>query len=214
MAGTRPNLLLEDRYSDQVIVGVDEVGRGAWAGPVVVGAVVINRDKLVTGIQDSKKLNAHNREKLSTVITTHHACSLGLASVDEISEFGVNEAIFIAVERALALLTIRPTFMMIDGNYRKQFSIPSLNVIQGDNLSTSIAAASIIAKVHRDNLMHQLALLFPEYCWQSNVGYGTAAHRQALLQYGLCQHHRITYKPIATILKRLPIMAHKNWTVC
>lgn len=192
-----PNLSLEDQHPGRIIVGVDEVGRGAWAGPVVVGAVIINRDKITKGIKDSKKLTEDLRDKISNELMQNHICGIGSASVEEIEILGINKATFVAIERALVSLPASPTFMLIDGNYKKKFSIPSVDIIKGDSISMSIAAASIIAKVHRDNLMKQLAFEFPQYSWHTNVGYGTKVHAQALLQYGICMHHRITYKPVA-----------------
>ena len=183
-----------------LIAGVDEVGRGAWAGPLVVGSVIIDPAKPISGIKDSKKLSPINRERISSLLWQDHDCSIGIASVDEINKLGLNPATFLAIERALSGLSKVPEVAFIDGNYQHQFKTHTVNIIRGEDRSISIAAASIIAKVYRDNIMKSLADDFPNYGWQGNVGYGAPAHVEGSQKYGCCLHHRINYKPIAEIL--------------
>lgn len=199
-----PDLSIEQKYSNYVIAGVDEVGRGAWAGPVVAGAVIV-RNSIIKGINDSKKLSKKKRQELNNAIWQEYNCSIGVASVKEINDNGINQATFIAIDRALEKLSDKATMAFIDGNYNKKFIIPSVNILKGDSKSLSIAAASIIAKVYRDHIMANLSEKFSPYKWGKNVGYGTKHHLEMLLEYGCSPHHRINYKPIAKILqKNLP----------
>jgi ribonuclease HII len=195
-----PDLSLESKYSNYVIAGVDEVGRGSWAGPVVAGAVIFNQTNMIESINDSKKLTAQKRKKLSILIWELHICAIGMASVEEINELGINPATFLAIERALESLPNRASLALVDGNYKKKFKISSIDVTKGDSKSLSIAAASIVAKVYRDNLMQELAKEFPAYGWERNAGYGTKIHIESLHKYGPCPHHRIHYKPVANAI--------------
>ena len=191
-----PTLELENIYATQVIAGIDEVGRGALAGPLVAAAVIINpQAEIPNSIDDSKKLSGATRVKLSQIILKNHVCAIGQTSVSEINSMGLTKATLCAINRAIEGLRTKPAMLLIDGNYSFQFDVPSLNIIKGDSKSISIAAASIIAKVYRDNLMHNLALLFPHYGWHSNVGYGAAVHLNAIAEYGISEHHRINYRP-------------------
>jgi ribonuclease HII len=190
------NFSIESQYSDHVIAGIDEVGRGAWAGPVVAGAVIITQPDLFNEIIDSKETSLRTREKLSSDILRDHHCGIGLATVEEINILGLNPAIFLAMERAIIALPIRPTLALVDGNYKLTLPVKSLSIIKGDQKSISIAAASIIAKIYRDNLMKNLATQQPEYLWRNNVGYGTARHMEMIKKHGISKHHRKNFKPI------------------
>lgn len=190
------NFSIEDNYRNDIIAGIDEVGRGAWAGPVVAGAVIITQTALLNEIIDSKATTPQQRELLSREILRDHHCGIGVATVEEINLLGLNPAIFLAMERALASLSLRPTLALVDGNYKLSLPIKSLSIIKGDQKSISIAAASIIAKAHRDALMRTLATYHPQYLWDSNVGYGTAAHVEKIKEHGISKHHRKTFRPI------------------
>jgi len=195
-----PNLLLEKQYRGEIVAGIDEVGRGAWAPPLVAGACIIKEGFPVEGIDDSKKINSTNREKLSNLINQNHLTSIGSVSTSEINEVGLSKAIYIAIARAINLLPVKPTILLIDGNYTYDFGIKTQNIPKGDSKSISIAAASIVAKVYRDNLMKQLSLNYPDYKWDKNVGYGTQHHIDGLLTSGVSKHHRVNYKPIKKLL--------------
>lgn len=190
-----PDLSIESLYSNYVIAGVDEVGRGCLAGPLVVGAVIIRREGLIAGINDSKKLAVSKRESMSQLIHSNHICAIAVAEVEEINRLGINPATFLAINRALKNLPQLPNMALVDGNYKSKFTVPHVNVIQGDSKSISIAAASIIAKVYRDNLMRALDKQYPHYNWKQNVGYGTKTHLEGLKRHGLSSHHRMNYKP-------------------
>lgn len=193
------DLSIEKQYSNYVIAGVDEVGRGAWAGPVVVGAVIIDQHMNHSGIADSKSLSFKMRETLSQTIQAQHKCSIGTASPEEIDKLNINQAIKLSVERAIDALPQRPDLVLLDGNYSFDLSVKKINVIKGDSKSVSIAAASIIAKQYRDKLMMELEKGFQEYMWSKNVGYGTATHIDALKKHGATCHHRASYKPIKAL---------------
>ena len=194
------DLSIEKQYSNYVIAGVDEVGRGAWAGPVVVSAVIIDQTKCFYGIADSKSLSAAKRLELSHKIKNDHLYGIGSADPHEIDLLNINNAIKLAIERAIAELPIKPDLILLDGNYSFDLSVKKINVIKGDAKSISIAAASIIAKQYRDNLMVSLSNEFPAFMWDKNVGYGTLVHRQALTTNGITKHHRLSYTPIRSLL--------------
>ena len=187
---------IENKYSSHIIAGIDEVGKGAWAGPVVAAAVIIQQMELFNTIKDSKKLSAQKREELSSEILTNHHCGIGLATVEEINSLGLNPATFLAMERALKALTLRPTLALIDGNYKTTLPIKTINIIKGDQKSISIAAASIVAKTYRDALMQNLAIQYNQYLWEKNVGYGTAHHIEMIKKHGISKYHRKNFKPI------------------
>ena len=187
-----------------IVAGVDEVGRGPWAGPVTACAAIINRQELPSAIlnliDDSKKLKKKDREGAYTLLTNlpvkQFCYSLGYASVEEIDRINIRQAALLAMTRAIEGLTIKPDHCLIDGNALPTIAMPATCVIGGDDKSLSIAAASIIAKVERDRLMLELSKDFPEYGWESNAGYGTKVHQQAINDYGVCIHHRRSFKPI------------------
>jgi ribonuclease HII len=178
------------------IVGIDEAGRGPLAGPVVAAAVVLDLDKIIPGVNDSKKLSAAAREKLFSRITGESkALAVGEASVEEIDRLNILQATFLAMRRALETITLPWTLALVDGNLSIR-GIPESRqktIVRGDGLSASIAAASIIAKVTRDRIMKNYHECFPMYDFLSNKGYGTAVHRQRIFEFGLSEHHRRTF---------------------
>lgn len=183
-----------------IIVGVDEVGRGCWAGPLVASAVILGEP--ITGLKDSKKLTKTERERLAAEIeTSAQAFGLGWAEPALIDHLGVTSAIRLAVEQALTAITIPYDEIIIDGNYNFLARNPLAEaLIKADDSVPAVSAASIIAKVARDRFMTQAALEYPGYGFERHVGYGTALHQQALQQLGICGLHRRSYKPIQAIL--------------
>ena len=183
-------------YSDgyQVICGVDEAGRGPLAGPVCAAAVILPRGLEIPGLTDSKKLTDKKRRELFPIIKEQAvAYGIGLASHDEIDEINILQATYLAMERALAQLPVKPDIALIDGNRAKDFGLPVRTVVKGDSLSANIAAASILAKVTRDDLMLEMAEKYPEYGFEIHKGYGTKAHYAALTEHGPSPIHRMTF---------------------
>jgi len=178
----------------QLICGVDEAGRGPLAGPVCAAAVILPPEIDIPGLTDSKKLSDKRRRELFPVIKQQAtAYGIGLAGWEEIDEINILQATFLAMERAINALGIRPELALIDGNRAKDFGLPVKTVVKGDSLSASIAAASILAKVTRDDLMIQYAGQYPDYGFEIHKGYGTQAHYAALREFGPCPIHRITF---------------------
>ena len=188
---------IEDGFINQglgVICGVDEAGRGPLAGPVCAAAVILPKHLEIPGLTDSKKLSDKRRRELFPEIQRQAlAYGIGFASEKEIDEINILQATFLAMERALAQLSITPELALIDGNREKDFGIPVKTVIKGDSLSANIAAASILAKVSRDDLMLEMAREYPQYGFEVHKGYGTKAHYDALRLYGPCPIHRQTF---------------------
>jgi ribonuclease HII len=182
-----------------LVCGIDEVGRGPLAGPVVAAAVIIDRSRmprsLRTGIDDSKKLTAEEREEYAAALRSCAVIALGAASVGEIDRINILRASLLAMRRAVAALRERPTVALVDGNQAPLLPCPVHTVVGGDGLSLSIAAASIVAKVARDRLMQRLALRYEGYGWTTNVGYATAEHQAAIVRLGLTPHHRLSFQP-------------------
>lgn len=177
-----------------LICGVDEAGRGPLAGPVCAAAVILPHGLEIPGLTDSKKLSDKKRRELFPVIQREAlAYGIGLASREEIDEINILQATFLAMERALAALSVRPELALIDGNREKDFGLPVKTVVKGDSLSMNIAAASVLAKVTRDDLMLELAKEYPQYGFEIHKGYGTRAHYDALREYGPCPIHRTTF---------------------
>ena len=178
------------------IAGVDEVGRGPLAGPVVCAAVImpLEEDALVIGVDDSKKLSEKKREQLAEEIKSRALCYT-IIEIDEktIDEINILEATKLGMKKAIETLAIPPEVVLTDGNMTIDTHFPQHSVIHGDALSYSIGAASIIAKVYRDNLMDEFAKTYPQYAFDKNKGYGTAAHIQGIKEYGLCPIHRRTF---------------------
>lgn len=186
----------DSSYTEEikVICGVDEAGRGPLAGPVCAAAVILPRDLIIPGLNDSKKLSDKRRRELFPIIC-REAISYGIAfaSAEEIDEINILQATYLAMERALAQLTVKPDLALIDGNRAKDFGIPVQTVVKGDSLSANIAAASVLAKVSRDDLMLEMAKQYPEYGFDIHKGYGTKAHYEALRNHGPSPIHRATF---------------------
>jgi len=188
---------IENEYFSKgvnVICGVDEAGRGPLAGPVCAAAVILPANLEIPGLTDSKKLTDKRRRELFPLIKEKAiAYGIGFASEQEIDEINILQATFLAMERALAQLEVRPELALIDGNREKDFGIPVKTVVKGDSLSANIAAASILAKVTRDDVMLALAEDYPQYGFEIHKGYGTKAHYEALREYGASPVHRSTF---------------------
>ena len=188
---------IEDSFYSQgyqVICGVDEAGRGPLAGPVCAAAVILPKHLDIPGLTDSKKLTDKKRRELFPLIQERAvAYGIGLASQEEIDEINILQATFLAMERALAQLQVRPDLALIDGNREREFGVPVQTVVKGDSLSANIAAASVLAKVTRDDLMMELAQQYPQYGFEIHKGYGTKAHYEALRQYGASPIHRKSF---------------------
>ena len=178
----------------EIICGVDEAGRGPLAGPVCAAAVILPMNLDIPGLTDSKKLTDKKRRELFPVIKEQAiAYGIGLASHEEIDEINILQATYLAMERALAQLAVKPDIALIDGNRAKDFGLPVRTVVKGDSLSMNIAAASILAKVTRDDLMLEQAEKYPEYGFEVHKGYGTKAHYEALRAHGASDIHRKTF---------------------
>ena len=183
------------------IAGVDEVGRGCLAGPVFAAAVILNNNINIKNIKDSKKVTFKKRILLSNYIKKNSAYAIGSASVNEISKINILNASLLSMQRALDKLKLKPSIVYIDGLFApKNIKIKYRTFIRGDEKITSIAAASIIAKVSRDLFMIKLAKKYPKYNWHKNFGYGTSDHLKGLKKYGITKHHRKKFKPIHNIL--------------
>ena len=195
-----PDLTHERRLLGSVC-GVDEVGRGPLAGPVYAAAVILKPNTLPPGLDDSKKLTARRRAMAYDAIMAVAEVGTGCASVVEIDTHNILRASHIAMCRALAALPHEPAHALIDGNLiPKGLHLPATALVKGDGISLSIAAASIIAKVTRDRVMAKLAHDHPGYGWETNMGYPSVAHRAALRDLGVTQHHRRSFAPIHKIL--------------
>ena len=183
-------------YSEdiQVICGVDEAGRGPLAGPVCAAAVILPMDLELPGLTDSKKLTDKKRRELYPIIKEQAiAWGIGFASHEEIDELNILQATYLAMSRAIQALEGKADFALIDGNRAKDFGIPLKTVVKGDSLSASIAAASVLAKVARDDIMLEMAKEYPEYGFEVHKGYGTKQHYEALRQHGHCPIHRMSF---------------------
>lgn len=176
------------------VCGVDEAGRGPLAGPVCAAAVILPPHLEIAGLDDSKKLTDKRRRELFPIIKEQAvAYGIGLASHEEIDQINILQATFLAMERAIAQLEVRPDIALIDGNREKDFGLPVQTVIKGDSRSANIAAASVLAKVTRDMIMEEMAVEYPEYGFEIHKGYGTKAHYEALRTYGHSPIHRMTF---------------------
>lgn len=186
----------DENYAEgfHVICGVDEAGRGPLAGSVCAAAVILPPHTRIPGLNDSKKLTDKKRRELFPVICEQAlAYGIGMATEQEIDEINILQATFLAMQRAMDGLQVRPDLALIDGNRQKDFGLPVKTVVKGDSLSANIAAASVLAKVTRDDLMIRQAEQFPEYGFEIHKGYGTKAHYAALEQYGPSPIHRMTF---------------------
>ena len=183
------------------VAGVDEVGRGPLAGPVMAAAVVLDPAHMPKGLNDSKQLSAKVRERLSAEIMACAEGSVAHASVEEIDELNILRASHLAMKRAISTLSVPVDYVLVDGRMIPQgLNLPAQGIVKGDCQSLSIAAASIVAKVARDRLMVDLAQQHPDYGWHTNKGYGSKSHIQALQNLGPTPHHRRSFKPVHNML--------------
>ena len=198
---TMPPDLNIERARGGLVAGVDEVGRGPWAGPVVAAAVILDGNAIPQGIDDSKALTRARREVLFAALQASATIGVGQATVDEIEHLNILAAAMLAMARAVEDLGVVPGHALIDGNRAPDLPCPATTLVGGDRRSLSIAAASIIAKVTRDALMARLAADHPGYGWERNAGYGTQEHIAALDRLGVTVHHRRGFKPISRLLQ-------------
>tara|TARA_B100001057_G_scaffold206258_1_gene206980 strand:+ start:858 stop:1418 length:561 start_codon:yes stop_codon:yes gene_type:complete len=183
-----------------VTAGVDEVGRGCLAGPVVSAAVILKKSVNLKLLKDSKKISFRKRVEIAEHIKLHSTYAIGIASVEEILKLNILQAALLSMKRAIDRLSIIPELVLIDGNFAPKGLTNFKTIINGDEKIKSISAASIIAKVFRDQLMIKLSEKFNNYAWESNFGYGTKAHLIGLKKFGVTSHHRKGFKPIHKIL--------------
>jgi len=183
-----------------ITAGVDEVGRGCLAGPVVSAAVVLKKSINLNLLKDSKKISFNKREEVSEHIKKNSYYALGIASVEEILNLNILQASLLSMKRAIEKLEIKPGITLIDGNFAPRGLKNYKTIINGDEKIKVISAASIIAKVYRDRFMIRLSKKFSNYAWDRNFGYGTKAHFEGLKKFGVTSHHRKGFKPIHKIL--------------
>lgn len=183
-----------------IVAGVDEAGRGPLAGPVIAAAAILNPQCVPAGIRDSKALSEERRNDIADALMKVATVGVGVASVEEIDRLNILQASLLAMTRAVEALPVSPAACIIDGNIKPKLACPAYTVVKGDAKSLSIAAASIVAKATRDRMMRRLAREFPQYAWDSNKGYGVAAHFKALVAYGVTPHHRRSFAPIHNML--------------
>ena len=183
-----------------ITAGVDEVGRGCLAGPVVSAAVVLKKSINLNLLKDSKKISFNKREEVSEHIKKNSYYALGIASVEEILNLNILQASLLSMKRAILKLEIKPGLTLIDGNFAPKGLKNYKTIINGDEKIKVISAASIIAKVYRDRFMIRLSKKFSNYAWDRNFGYGTKAHLEGLKKFGVTSHHRKGFKPIHKIL--------------
>jgi ribonuclease HII len=198
-----PDFSIEMEQSFARICGVDEAGRGPWAGPVVAASVMFQAsDASPHGLNDSKKLSRTAREQLfEQLMATNIVYGIGIAPAEEIDHLNIWGATQLAMRRAVAAMPIAPEFALIDGKVNpKDFPCPTRAIVGGDGISLSIAAASILAKVTRDRLMDDYAKHYPHYGFERHAGYGTKRHQEALAEHGTCPIHRKSYAPIRALL--------------
>lgn len=196
-----PDMMLEAACPGPVC-GVDEAGRGPWAGPVSAGAVILDPARVPKGLNDSKKLTAKAREALELeIMDSAIAWGVGFASVEEIAELNILHAAGLAMRRAIEALQVTPVFALVDGNYRFKLPCDVKTVVGGDGISASIAAASILAKVARDRLMIEMDGVYPGYGFASHKGYHAQIHVDALQRLGPCPIHRRSWAPVRLVLE-------------
>lgn len=195
-----PTFEIEDSIPGR-IAGIDEAGRGPWAGPVVAAAVILDPENMPEGLRDSKKLSEKRREEIAAEIRATSIVGVGIATVEEIDEINILQATFLAMTRAEEELSVRPDACIVDGSQKPKLQAPAQMIVKGDAKSFSIAAASIIAKTTRDQMMRDLALEHPHYAWEKNKGYGAPAHRAGLDAHGVTPHHRRSFAPIRAMIE-------------
>jgi len=183
-----------------ITAGVDEVGRGCLAGPVVSSAVVLKETINLSILKDSKKISFKKRIEIAEHIKLNSIYAIGMASVEEILKINILQAALLSMKRAIDQLSVKPELILIDGNFAPQGLKNFKTIIDGDEKVKSISAASIIAKVYRDQLMIKLSEKFQNYAWERNFGYGTKAHMEGLKKFGIITHHRKGFKPIHKML--------------
>lgn len=187
-----------------LMAGVDEAGRGPLAGPVVAAAVILDDQRPIRGLADSKTLTALKRERLyDQIMARALCCSVAEASVEEIDTHNILQATMIAMRRAVDGLRLKPAKVLVDGNRLPTLSVLAEAIVKGDARVKAISAASILAKVHRDRLCEELHSQFPHYGFAAHKGYGTPEHLEALLRHGACVHHRRSFSPVAAALARM-----------
>ena len=172
---------------------MDEVGRGPLAGPVISAAIILNKEIIPEGINDSKKLSKKKRIIINEQLICHHSYAIGMATVEEIDKINILQASLLSMKRAILGLNIAPKSILVDGNKLPDLEYKMYPIVKGDSKSVSIAAASIIAKVYRDKLMEDLSIQYPGYYWEKNSGYGTKQHLLALNNLGVTPIHRKTF---------------------
>ena len=183
-----------------ITAGVDEVGRGCLAGPVVSAAVILKENINLKLLKDSKKISFKKRIEIAEHIKLNSTYAIGLATVEEILNLNILQAALLSMKRAIDKLSIKPELILIDGNFAPKGLKNFKTIINGDEKIKSIGAASIIAKVFRDQLMIKLSEKFHNYAWERNFGYGTKAHMEGLKKFGITSHHRKSFKPIHKML--------------
>jgi len=189
--------MLNIAYQGDYLIGVDEAGRGPLAGPVIAAAVMLDKDKPIFGLDDSKKLSVKQRERLfDEIVHKSKSYGIGRAEANEIDQINILKATLLAMKRAITSLTIQGEYVVVDGNMLPLISLPSQAIIGGDGFVPEISAASILAKVTRDREMYQLDKKFPGYGFAKHKGYPTKAHRDALQTLGVCSIHRKTFAPV------------------
>ena len=186
-----------------ITAGVDEVGRGCLAGPVVSAAVILKEGINLSLLKDSKKLTFKKRDEISRHIKDNSYYSIGIASVEEILDLNILQASLLSMKRAIVQLTLKPSLILIDGNFAPEGLKNYKTIINGDEKIKVISAASIIAKNYRDRFMIKLSKKFSNYAWERNFGYGTKAHFKGLKKFGVTAHHRKSFKPVHKILSML-----------
>ncbi len=184
------------------IAGIDEAGRGPWAGPVVAAAVILDPDNIPDGLNDSKQIKAGDRDRLFDQILNGSDVGIGIGHVGQIDRDNILQTTLWTMGQAVADLTAAPDAALVDGNKCPELNCPVQALVKGDGLSLSVAAASIIAKVTRDRIMVDLARNHPGYGWERNKGYGTAEHHRAIYRLGVTAHHRRSFKPVRAVLNR------------
>ena len=194
-----PSYKFDEAY-ESPIIGVDEVGRGPLAGPVISAAIILNKEIIPEGINDSKKLSKKKRIIINEQLISHHSYAIGMATVEEIDKINILQASLLSMKRAILRLNIAPKSILVDGNKLPDLEYKMYPIVKGDSKSVSIAAASIIAKVYRDKLMEDLSIQYPGYYWEKNSGYGTKQHLLALNNLGVTPIHRKTFAPIYNML--------------
>jgi ribonuclease HII len=205
-----------DLFDDQpmpilMLAGVDEVGRGPLAGPVVAAAVILDPARPIAGLRDSKKLTAARRAELAEIIEAEAlAVSVGRAEVEEIDLLNILRASLLAMERAVAALSVQPDVVYVDGNATPSLAMPAVAVVGGDDRVASISAASIVAKVFRDREMDRAAAHYPNYGFEKHKGYATAAHLEAIERFGPSPLHRRSFAPIRIVPEAAAVVMFEN----